>query len=85
VPDPMVMRIADLFIDGRSFAQKSGLDQAKVWSTISNNVDSLYTFFHLLMTRERVPLIDYDYTFNTTNFTALREVAVEVHPGIYAA
>jgi hypothetical protein len=31
IPDPMVMRIADLFIGGRSFATKTNLDPDKVW------------------------------------------------------
>src|SRR5262245_51195160 len=83
IPDPMVMRIADLFIGGPNFAAKANLDKGKVWKAIEQNVDGLITFFHLLMTRERIPLIDYQYTFDTTNFDALGEIAAALHPPIY--
>ena len=77
VPDPMVLRAADLFIGGREFVREiwpnsdNGLDNGaevtkdRVWATIEKNIDGLIAFFHLLMTRERIPLIDYDSTFNT--------------------
>lgn len=83
IPDPMVMRIADLFIGGRSFAVQARLEPARVWEAIERNVDSLLTFFHLLMTRDRIPLIDYEYTFANTNFEELGELAVNLHPPIY--
>jgi hypothetical protein len=83
IPDPMVMRIADLFIGGRSFATKTNLDPDKVWEAIQRNVDGLIAFFHLLMTRDRIPLVDYEYTFDTTNFDALGKLAVALHPPIY--
>jgi hypothetical protein len=83
VPDPMVMRVADLFIGGKPFAVQSKLDPDEVWSAIESNADGLISFFHLLMTRERIPLIDYEYTFNTTNFQALGDIAVPLHPPAY--
>jgi hypothetical protein len=83
VPDPMVMRVADLFIGGKSFAVKAKLDPAKVWDTIAGNLDALLAFFHLLMTRERIPLIDYDATFDITNFGMLEKLAVAVHSPLY--
>ena len=83
IPDPMVMRIADLFIGGKSFATRAGLDPDNVWEAIEHNLDGLIAFFHLLMTRDRIPLIDYEYTFDTTNFAALGEIAVAFHPPIY--
>jgi len=83
IPDPMVMRIADLFIGGKSFSAKANLDPDKVWEAIQRNVDGLIAFFHLLMTRDRIPLIDYEYTFDTTNFDALGPLAVAIHPPIY--
>ena len=86
VPDPFVIRIADLFIGGKSFATRSNLDPDAVWSTIAANADSLIAFFHLLMTRDRIPLIDYNITFDTTNFNELGELAVPLHPfSIYHA
>lgn len=84
IPDPMVMRIADLFIGGKGFATARGLETDKVWRAIEGNLDGLIAFFHLLMTRDRIPLIDYEYTFDATNFDALGDVAVVLHPPIYA-
>jgi hypothetical protein len=92
VPDPMVLRAADLFIGGKAFVPKihpnpdiglgegAKITQAGVWATIDKNIDGLVAFFHLLMTRERVPLIDYDLTFNDANFRALGGIAVPLHP-----
>jgi hypothetical protein len=83
IPDPMVMRIADLFIGGKSFAINSRLDPDKVWKVIEENLDSLLAFFHILMTRDRIPLIDYEYTFSITNFCALGDIALTLHPPNY--
>ena len=90
VPDPMVLRAADLFIGGKNFVPKIysdiGLDggakitKDRVWATIDKNIDGLIAFFHLLMTRERVPLIDYNFTFDAQNFEALGDIAVPLHP-----
>jgi len=92
VPDPLVLRAADLFIGGKEFASKIypnpdiGLEMKaepdRVWETIDKNIDGLIAFFHLLMTRERVPLIDYTMTFNDQNFGALRDrgITVPLHP-----
>jgi hypothetical protein len=84
IPDPMVMRVADLFIGGKSFAITSGLNPERVWRAIDKNLDGLIAFFHLLMTRDRIPLIDYEYTFDTSNFEILDDIAVALHPPIYA-
>jgi hypothetical protein len=82
VPDPMVMRIADLFISGRSSAKQWGLKPEEVWRAISNNSDSLFAFFHLLMTRDRIPLIDYGSTFMRSSFAKeLGQLLVDIHPG----
>src|SRR5271165_5243242 len=83
IPDPMVTRIADLFIGGRSFTSKANLDPDKVWSAIQHNLDGLIAFFHLLMTRDRIPLIDYEFTFDTNNFGALGDIAIALHPTSY--
>jgi hypothetical protein len=92
VPDPLVLRAADLFIGGKEFVQRIcpnpdiglGADDpitpARVWATIDKNIDGLIAFFHLLMTRERVPLIDYDMTFDGQNLDALGGLAVTLHP-----
>jgi hypothetical protein len=53
IPDPMVTRVADLFIGGKSFSKQAGLDPSKVWEAIQRNIDGLIAFFHLLMTLGR--------------------------------
>jgi hypothetical protein len=57
VPDPMVIRTAELFLNGRSGCARLGPDA--VWQTIDSNLHGLLTFFNMLMTRPAIPLIDY--------------------------
>jgi hypothetical protein len=66
VLDPMVARAAELFIGGRDYCrQMTQREDDEFWPTIENNMDGILTFFHILMTRERIPLIDYGETFIT--------------------
>ena len=87
VPDPMVLRAAELFIGGRQYCRhQQKLDDEKVWPVIERNIDGILAFFHVLMTRERIPLIDYDSTFPSDFFKSLiGGIALEVHPnyGVY--
>jgi hypothetical protein len=72
VPDPMVLRAAELFIGGRQYCRQiQKLDDSKVWPVIEKNIDGILAFFHVLMTRDRIPLIDYEYTFPTDFFRSL--------------
>ncbi|HEY5604197.1 MAG TPA: hypothetical protein VIM41_13915 [Gammaproteobacteria bacterium] len=90
VPDPMVLRAAELFLLGRSGVPNAGMgqdvDPESVWSVIDRNIDGLLAFFHLFMTRERIPLIDYEHTFPSQQFTQLLgNLVYPIHPdrGIY--
>jgi hypothetical protein len=87
VPDPMVLRAAELFIGGRQYCrQNQQLDDEKAWPIIERNIDGILAFFHVLMTRERVPLIDYELTFPRDVFRSLiGGIALDVHPdrGLY--
>ena len=66
VMDPMVVRAAELFIGGLDYCRKmTGQADTDFWPAIENNLDRVLTFFHLLMTRDRIPLIDYGQTFIT--------------------
>ena len=65
VPDPMVLRTGELFLMGRSGVPKMGLDPDEVWNSIDENLGALFAFFDLLMTREKIPLIEYWHTFDT--------------------
>src|SRR5690349_5895138 len=82
VPDPMVLRAAELFIGGRQYCIKEQkLDDQKAWPVIESNIDGILAFFHALMTRERIPLIDYEYTFPSMLFTQrFGELAELIHP-----
>jgi hypothetical protein len=63
VPDPMVLRTGETFLLGKSGVKKIGLDPEEVWKSIDENLGSLFAFFDLLITRDRIPLIEYWHTF----------------------
>ncbi|MFE2124605.1 hypothetical protein ACFW9U_28655 [Rhodococcus aetherivorans] len=63
VPDPMVLRTAELFLNGRSGVVAHGLNPDVVWDTIDKNLHGLLSFYDALLTRERLPLIQYWETF----------------------
>ena len=78
VPDPMVLRTGETFLLGRSGVQRIGLDPEEVWKFIDQNLGSLFAFFDLLMTRDRVPLIEYWHTFSSLLPEMLGPLAVPV-------
>lgn len=82
VPDPMVLRAAEMFIGGRQYCRHQlQLDDEKAWPVIERNIDGILAFFHVLMTRERIPLIDYESTFPSDFFKSLiGGIALDVHP-----
>ena len=65
VPDPMVLRTADLFFNGKKGLSFPG-NEDQVWREIHNNLPSLYSFFDILMTRTTIPFCDYWLTFPET-------------------
>lgn len=81
VPDPMVVRAADLFLMGRSMAHDMADARADdVWAALEKNFSSILAFFDALVTRERIPLIDYWHTF--TQFAIeglLGDLAIRVY------
>jgi hypothetical protein len=82
----MILRVAELFIGGSIYAEGQRLKPNDAWAAIDKNIDGLLAFFHALMTRDRVPLIDYEYTFPFDNFQHfLGSVAVLIHAdrGVY--
>jgi hypothetical protein len=62
VPDPMVIRTAELFLNGKSGCSR--LETDSVWESIESNLHGLFTFFNMLMTRPAIPLIGYYETFH---------------------
>jgi hypothetical protein len=83
VPDPMVLRAAELVLLGSSGVSEAyiGGEPGDLWPVIERNLDGVLAFFHLVMTRERIPLIDYGFTFPGTALPdLLGDLAVFVHP-----
>lgn len=59
IVDPMIVRSADLWLQGKSGAGE------EVWEALSQNVDSIEAFFDALLLAERIPLVDYGLTFDS--------------------
>ncbi|HTB13428.1 MAG TPA: hypothetical protein VK752_17725 [Bryobacteraceae bacterium] len=78
VPDPMVLRTGETFLLGKSGVQQMGLDPTEVWTSIDANLGSLFAFFDLLLTREKIPLIEYGHTFANRMPDLLGPLAVNV-------
>ncbi len=85
VPDPMVLRAAELFIlgkAGRTVALPDS-DPEDAWTIIDRNLDGVLAFFHVFMTRDRIPLIDYEYTFPDFGIgELLDDAAAYIHPDL---
>jgi hypothetical protein len=64
VPDPMILRTGEVFVNGLSGAEALGRPDVDVWAALQDNIAGLSDFFDLVVTRERIPLIDYRYTFD---------------------
>lgn len=91
VPDPMVLRAADLFLMGGNRARQSvpvcDDGAARLWTALDKNVSGILTFFDLLVTRDRIPLINYWNTFSVISFEDVLgdlAVRVDVEPEFYA-
>ena len=63
IPDPMIVRTAELWLNGRSGATAAGLHDMSVWDSISRNVGALLSYFDAYLGRDRLPLIQYWETF----------------------
>jgi hypothetical protein len=73
IPDPMVLRAAELFSAGQEYCVKElKLDAEVIWRAIEKNIDGILAFFHALMTRDRIPFIDYEATYQP--FSLSREL-----------
>jgi hypothetical protein len=72
VPDPMILRAGDVFLMGREQAsgmlpQEAG-GGGRVWQALDKNIHGILCFFDLLVTRDRIPLINYWHTFGANVF-----------------
>jgi hypothetical protein len=67
IVDPMIFRSADVYLRGRKGVEQSlpGKKPDDVWKALSANVGSLVTFFDALILSERLPIIDYGFTYDS--------------------
>jgi len=68
VPDPMILRAGEMCLNGLSGATKLNQDDSAVWWSLQQNLMGISDFFDILVTRERIPLINYRDTFNQPDF-----------------
>ena len=64
VPDPMILRTGEIFLNG---ARGTGLlerHDLDVWKALQQNIGGLLDFFDILVTRDNIPLINYEDTFD---------------------
>lgn len=73
VPDPMILRSAEIFLNGLSGAAALDSDEWRLLSALRENTGGISDFFDMLVTRERIPLINYQDTFdrNSIGFTSI--------------
>jgi hypothetical protein len=71
VPDPMILRAGEVFLNGEKGTQRLKRDPMQVWEALEANIGGLIDFFDILVTRDRIPLINYEDTFDpsTTEWT----------------
>ena len=90
VPDPMVLRAADLFLMGSEQATSSVPQdlggRSRLWQALDKNLSGILCFFDLLVTRGRIPLINYWHSFSAFALEDLlgdRTVRVQVDHDTY--
>jgi hypothetical protein len=64
VPDPMILRTGEVFVNGLDAASPLRRPDFDVLAALKENIGGLSDFFDLVVTRERIPLIDYRTTFD---------------------
>ncbi|MEL7469765.1 MAG: hypothetical protein AAFN27_15020 [Pseudomonadota bacterium] len=64
VPDPMILRAAEMFLNGASAAKKIGSDDWEMRSALHENTGGICDFFDMIVTRDHIPFINYDDTFD---------------------
>lgn len=63
VPDPMILRADEVFANGAKGAKALGRPDMNVLAALRDNIAGLIEFFDLVVAYDRVPLINYDYTW----------------------
>ena len=64
VPDPMILRVGEVFANGAKGAKALGRHDMDVQAALHDNIAGLIEFFDLVVAYDCVPLINYDHTFD---------------------
>jgi hypothetical protein len=64
VPDPMILRAGEIFLNGSNGGAKLHRNLFRLWEALEQNILGLVEFFDMVATRDRIPLINYWYTYD---------------------
>lgn len=64
VPDPMILRAGEVFANGATGAAALGRPDMEVREALRDNIAGLIEFFDMLVIYDRVPLINYQLSFD---------------------
>src|SRR4051812_21383392 len=70
VPDPMILRTGEIFLNGARGSIGLGRADTEVWRALQDNIGGLIDFFDMLVTRDSIPLINYQDTFDMMRVVA---------------
>jgi hypothetical protein len=90
VPDPMILRTGEIFLNGQSGIKALERSDFDVGQALRENIGGLLDFFDMLVTRDTIPLINYGDTFDRMKIVAPldqmlpnRMRPVEIDYGVY--
>lgn len=64
VPDPMILRAGEIFLNGLQGAAALQRSEWDVWRALEDNLGGIVEFFDMVLTRDRIPLINYRDTYD---------------------
>lgn len=70
VPDPMILRTGEVFLNGASGSGALERSDFDVWRALLENLGGLLDFFDMVVTRDTIPLINYGDTFDRMRVVA---------------
>jgi hypothetical protein len=79
------LRTAELFFNGWSGCLPLKQPQEQIWEAIESNLHGLLTFVDMLLTRDCVPLIEYDATYRPGAVRAINELVGELATDVLIA
>jgi hypothetical protein len=64
VPDPMILRAGEIFLNGSTGSAQLGPSGFPVWDVLQENIAGVVDFFDIIATYDQIPLINYWDTFD---------------------